>query len=184
MKRGTDILLASLGLLLAWPFMIAIAIAIKATSRGPAIFVQERVGRNEVAFKCLKFRTMADGSPNIASHNAASDWITPVGRFLRKTKLDELPQLINVLLGEMSLVGPRPCLPNQLELIEERRRRGVFLVRPGITGVAQVAGIDMSNPVILAEADAGYTKTWTLAGDFRLMILTVLGSGSGDAVNK
>lgn len=184
MKRIIDLLLASLGLLVAWPFMIAIAVAIRVSSRGPAIFVQERVGRNEVVFNCLKFRTMVHGSPNIASHNAASDWITPVGRFLRSTKLDELPQLINVVLGQMSLVGPRPCLPNQLELIGERRRLGVFVARPGITGAAQVAGIDMSNPGRLAQADAAYIESQTLFGDFRLMVLTVLGSGSGDAALK
>lgn len=184
MKRLFDFVLAALGLSVAWPIIILIAIAIRMTSKGPAIFVQERVGRNEVVFRCLKFRTMAAGSPNIASHEASGAWITPVGRFLRRTKLDELPQLINVIGGQMSLVGPRPCLPSQAKLIEERRARQVFSIRPGITGAAQVAGIDMSDPVRLANADARYVEGRTFAGDFALLVKTVLGSGSGDAVAK
>lgn len=184
MKRTVDLLLACLGLILTWPIMIITAVAVRSTSEGPAIFLQDRVGRGEVLFTCFKFRTMAEGSPNIASHDASSAWITPVGRFLRRTKLDELPQLLNVVLGDMSIVGPRPCLPSQEELILERRRRGVFSVRPGITGLAQVAGVDMSEPVRLADADASYIMTQTLSGDFRLMILTIVGSGGGDAVRK
>lgn len=184
MKRTVDLLLACLGLILTWPIMIIIAVAVRSTSEGPAIFLQDRVGRGEVLFTCLKFRTMAEGSPNIASHDASSAWITPVGQFLRRTKLDELPQLLNVVLGDMSIVGPRPCLPSQEGLIMERRQRGVFSVRPGITGLAQVAGIDMSEPVRLAEADASYVKTQTLLGDVKLMIMTIVGSGGGDAVRK
>lgn len=184
MKRVIDLFLSSLGILLTWPVMLAVAIAIKCTSDGPAIFVQERVGRHEINFKCLKFRTMATGSPNVGSHAASSDWITPLGKFLRRTKLDELPQLINVLFGQMSLVGPRPCLPSQGELIAERRRRGVFSVRPGITGAAQVAGIDMSQPGRLAKADADYIENANFIGDLRLLIKTVLGAGGGDAVSR
>jgi O-antigen biosynthesis protein WbqP len=184
MKRFVDLVLSGLGLLVAWPFMIVIAVAIRLTSKGPAIFVQDRVGLNEAVFKCLKFRTMVTGSPNIASHDASTSWITPVGKFLRRTKLDELPQLINVLLGQMSIVGPRPCLPSQTELIGQRRARGVFSLRPGITGPAQIAGIDMSDPVRLAKADAEYVQDHSLAGDLRIMILTVVGSGGGDAVAR
>lgn len=164
--------------------MVIIAVAVRSTSDGPAIFSQDRLGRGEVVFTCLKFRTMAAGSPNIASHDASSAWITPIGRFLRRSKLDELPQLLNVLLGHMSIVGPRPCLPSQQDLITERRQRGVFSARPGITGLAQVAGVDMSEPVRLADIDASYIKTQSLLGDLRLMILTIVGSGDGDAVRK
>lgn len=181
-KRLIDLLLAILILIPAAPVMAVVAVWIRRTSEGPAIFVQERVGRNEKVFKCLKFRTMAVGTPDIASHQASTAWITPVGQVLRKTKLDELPQLINVVRGEMSLVGPRPCLPNQTELILERRRRGVYSVLPGITGLAQVAGVDMSDPVRLAKLDSDYIAGRSMIGDFRLLVQTAIGSGSGDAV--
>lgn len=184
MKRFMDLLLAVVMLTVAAPVMAIVAVVIRRTSEGPAIFVQERVGRNEKVFKCLKFRTMAFGTPDIASHQASTAWITPVGHFLRKTKLDELPQLINVVRGEMSLVGPRPCLPNQQELIFERRRRGVFSVVPGITGLAQVAGIDMSEPARLAEIDSRYIAGRSLVGDFKLILQTATGSGSGDAAKR
>ena len=184
MKRLFDFILATLGLGIAWPVIILIAIAIKMTSEGPAIFIQERVGRNERIFRCLKFRTMVSGSPNIASHEASGSWITPLGKFLRRTKLDELPQLVNVVLGQMSLVGPRPCLPSQLELIVERRARAVFSARPGITGAAQVAGIDMSDPIRLAKVDADYVEGMTFVGDLTLLVKTVIGAGPADAVKK
>lgn len=184
MKRLIELLLAILIMIPALPVIAVASIIIRLTSDGPAIFVQERVGRNEKVFKCLKLRTMATGTPDIASHEASTNWITPIGRILRRTKLDELPQLINVIRGEMSLVGPRPCLPSQKELVLERRRRGVFSVTPGITGLAQIAGVDMSDPVKLATLDSEYVANRTLLGDFRLILRTVIGSGSGDAVSK
>ncbi|WP_330166436.1 sugar transferase [Rhizobium sp. C4] len=179
-----DLVLACCGLVILWPFMLIIAGVIKCTSKGPALFAQGRVGREEGVFMCLKFRTMAAGSPNVASHEASSVWITPVGRFLRRWKLDELPQLFNVVLGQMSLVGPRPCLPSQVSLILERRQRNVFSVRPGITGLAQIANIDMSQPARLAEVDAFYVRNHSSLGDIRIMISTVVGSGFGDAAEK
>jgi len=108
--------------------------------------------------------------------------VTPLGRWLRRLKLDELPQLWNVLRGDMSLVGPRPCLPSQTELIAERRARGVYALRPGITGVAQVAGVDMSDPPRLAALDATYLATVSAAADLRLLLATVRGAGRGDRI--
>src|SRR5690606_27450560 len=134
---------------------------------GSPIFRQERVGRYRKPFVLVKFRTMKKNTASVASHLADASAVTPFGGFLRKTKLDELPQLWNVLKGEMSLVGPRPCLPNQYELIRERQLRGVFGVRPGITGLAQIQGVDMSAPVLLAEIDAQMVKTLSPASCLR-----------------
>ena len=125
---------------------------------------------------------MRRDTASVASHLASSDAITPLGRFLRRTKLDELPQLWNVLKGEMSLVGPRPCLFSQQELIDERDRRGVYTARPGITGLAQVNDIDMSTPIRLAETDAKMLQNLTLSAYFRYIFMTALGKGAGDRV--
>lgn len=184
MKRSFDFAASACLLLVLCPIIILLAVLIKVTSSGPAVFAQTRVGRDEKPFKCLKFRTMRVDTPNVASHEASTSWITPVGRFLRKTKLDELPQLWNVVCGEMSLVGPRPCLPTQDKLVTERRRLGVFSVRPGITGSAQIAGLDMSEPVKLAAADRRYLDERSFLGDIDILIRTALGKGSGDAAGR
>lgn len=157
-----------------WLFAIAWA-AIRLSSPGPAIFAQQRVGRNERVFTCYKFRTMRTGSPQAGTHEVSTSYITPVGRFLRRTKIDELPQVVNLLRGEISLVGPRPCLPGQAELIEWRRKFGVFACRPGITGLAQVEGVDMSEPERLARMDARYCAIRTIMLDIRLAIRTLFG---------
>ncbi|WP_348531164.1 sugar transferase [Rhizobium sp. 16-449-1b] len=141
-------------------------------------------GRFEVPFTCIKFRTMAAGTPSVGSHDAAEAWITPIGRTLRAYKLDELPQLLNVLRGDMSFVGPRPCLLTQLEVISARRAKGVFAIRPGITGMAQIAGIDMSTPEKLAAADAEYVSTVSLWGDIAMILGSIFGKGKGDAALK
>ncbi|EPP4297532.1 lipid carrier--UDP-N-acetylgalactosaminyltransferase [Vibrio cidicii] len=151
---------------------------------GSPIFVQERVGRNKKPFNLIKFRTMSVNTQSVASHLASTSSITKLGAFLRKTKIDELPQLINVLKGEMSLVGPRPNLFNQTELIQEREALGVYNVLPGITGLAQVQNIDMSTPKLLAQTDRQMIDTLTLKSYFRYIIMTATGSGSGDAVKK
>ena len=127
---------------------------------------------------------MKPDTVSIASHLADFSAITPLGAFLRRTKIDELPQLWNVLMGDMSLVGPRPCLFNQIELISERQQRGVFKERPGITGLAQVNSIDMSTPKLLAETDADMLKKLTLWDYFKYIIMTVSGKGSGDGVKR
>ncbi len=183
-KRLFDLMLALLISVPAVVICVGCAIAIGRDRSGPAIFRQVRVGRNRRPFVLYKLRTMSVGTGDRASHEVSEAQITRVGQVLRRTKLDELPQLLNVLKGDMSFVGPRPCLSSQTQLIEERDRRGVYALRPGITGPAQLAGIDMSTPVELAEADAAYLSHIYLIGDVRNMVLTALGRGSGDAVMR
>jgi O-antigen biosynthesis protein WbqP len=184
MKRTFDLLVSIVGLILLAPVMLIIAWLVSRSSPGGALFVQDRVGRSERLFRCYKFRTMAQGAPVAGSHEVSGSWITPIGRRLRSLKLDELPQLFNVLRGDMSLVGPRPCLPNQAEVIAARRARNVFDIRPGITGIAQLASIDMSTPEHLAETDRRYLETRTFLGDLRIILMTVSGGGSGDAAGR
>lgn len=182
MKRLFDIV-ASLGGLLALGWLIGLlALLVRRDSAGPGLFRQERVGRNGAPFTCLKLRTMRVETVSAASHETPASAVTALGTRLRRWKLDELPQLWNVLRGEMSFVGPRPCLPVQRELVEERRRRGVLELRPGITGLAQVQGIDMRDPVRLATIDAEYAATRSFAGDLKLILRTVAGGGQGDRV--
>lgn len=149
---------------------------------GSPLFRQERVGRNQKPFTLVKFRTMRPDTASVATHLADASAVTKLGHFLRRSKLDELPQLWNVLKGEMSLVGPRPCLLSQTELIDERESRGVFNARPGITGLAQINGIDMSTPRLLAETDALMLKDLGLRTYFSFILKTVMGSGSGDRI--
>lgn len=172
-------------LLLAMPASVIVLLTLPFvwidTNASP-IFQQRRIGRNGRLFTMVKLRTMHAHAPNRASHEVDHAMITWLGRILRKTKIDELPQLWNVLRGDMSLVGPRPCLPSQVQLIEERTRLGVLSLRPGITGIAQLQGLDMSEPVALAHADAAYLSPWSLRRDMLLLIKTASGKGNGDAV--
>lgn len=181
MTRFFDFIFSFFGLLFLWPIMLILFI-IGLFDTGKPIFVQERVGKNKKPFKLIKFRTMDVNTKSVASHLASTAQITKFGAFLRKSKLDELPQLINVLVGDMSLVGARPCLFNQTELIAEREKRGVFNHLPGITGLGQVNNIDMSTPKKLAEYDAKMYQTLTIVGYFKYILATVTGSGQGDAV--
>ncbi|WP_416362076.1 sugar transferase [Immundisolibacter sp.] len=151
---------------------------------GAPLFRQQRVGRHQRPFVLVKFRTMRPGTASVATHLADAAAITPFGRFLRRSKLDELPQLWNVLKGDMSLVGPRPCLPNQQELIEERAARGVFAARPGITGLALISGIDMSTPRLLAETDARMLQDLGLRAYFSYIFKTLAGAGRGDRIRQ
>ncbi|EOX3446919.1 sugar transferase [Vibrio cholerae] len=183
MIRLFDFWAAFFGLLFLWPVLLAVTI-ICLFDTGSPIFIQERVGRNKKPFKLIKFRTMSMNTQSVASHLASTRSITKLGSFLRKTKLDELPQLINVLKGEMSLVGPRPNLFNQEELIDERDALGVYDVLPGITGLAQIQNIDMSTPRLLAQTDKIMIDTLTLKNYFGYIFKTVTGSGAGDAVHK
>lgn len=183
MIRVLDIVFSLLGLILGFPILLAIYL-IGLFDTGSPVFRQERVGQNKKPFTLVKFRTMAVNTASVASHLASSSSITPLGGFLRKTKLDELPQLWNVLKGEMSLVGPRPGLFNQEELTHERSIRGVFDVRPGITGLAQVSDIDMSTPQLLAETDQRMIQTLTISNYFKYIMMTVTGSGRGDRVRS
>jgi lipopolysaccharide/colanic/teichoic acid biosynthesis glycosyltransferase len=181
MTRFLDILCAGAGLLLLWPVLLLVGL-VSFFCTGSPLFRQERVGRQQQPFVLIKFRTMLPGTVSMATHLVNADAVTPFGRFLRRTKLDELPQLWNVLKGDMSLVGPRPCLFSQTELIAERAKRGVFKARPGITGLAQASGIDMSTPELLAETDARMLQSLTVANYFRYIFLTVAGNGAGDRV--
>ena len=180
--RFLDIVLSLTALAIAWPVILGCAVLIAATSKGAPLFAQTRVGRNERPFICYKLRTMRKDAPNVASHEMAASAVTPVGMVLRRVKLDELPQMINVLRGDMSFVGPRPSLPTQLQLVEARRRLGLFYVRPGITGPAQIQGIDMSDPERLAAVDVVWLKRRTIRGYFVTIFLTALGRGQGDRV--
>lgn len=181
MIRLIDFLAAFFGLLVLWPVLLIVTI-IGMFDTGSPIFVQTRVGKNKKAFKLIKFRTMSVETKSVASHLANNASITKLGNFLRKTKIDELPQLINVLKGEMSLVGPRPNLFNQEELIKERDALGVYNVLPGVTGLAQVQNIDMSTPKLLAKTDKQMIDTLNIKNYFKYILMTVTGSGSGDAV--
>lgn len=182
LKRAFDVAAALSGLVVSWPLIAILALLIRRGSDGPGILSQTRVGRSGHPFQCYKLRTMQKDTPHVPTHDAAPAHITPIGAVLRRTKLDELPQLWNVLKGEMSLVGPRPCLPTQAELIAERQKRGVLSLRPGITGLAQINGIDMSDPLRLAEKDAEYLGRQSFLLDLEILFRTVFrGAESRDA---
>jgi len=183
-KRTVDIGISLLLLPVALPLCLALMLFIRLESAGSPLFVQQRVGRNQKPFHMVKLRTMSADTAHVASHLVGSNQITRLGQILRRLKLDELPQLWNVLTGTMSLVGPRPCLPSQHELIAERAQRGVYAFRPGVTGPAQLAGIDMSEPQRLAEVEASYFHQATALQDIALIVRTATGSGSGDAALK
>ena len=183
MIRLFDFVFALLGLVFGAPIFLVLT-AIGLFDTGSPIFRQVRVGRDKQPFTLVKFRTMKVDTASVASHLASTTSITPFGHFLRRTKLDELPQLWNVLKGEMSLVGPRPGLFNQNELTEARQRYGVFSVRPGITGLSQVNEIDMSTPELLAESDAKMIAEMSLSNYFKYIFQTIAGKGSGDRVKN
>jgi lipopolysaccharide/colanic/teichoic acid biosynthesis glycosyltransferase len=181
MTRIFDILFSFFGFLILSPIILLLLI-IGVFDTGSPLFRQERVGLNLKPFHLLKFRSMHVNTKAVATHLVQVSAITKWGSFLRKSKLDELPQLFNVLKGDMSFVGPRPNLFNQTELIEERSKRGVYTIRPGITGLAQINKIDMSTPQLLAETDAQMIQSFSIVKYFYYIIVTVLGKGSGDRV--
>jgi len=183
MIRFLDISLSFVALILLSPILTIIFIIVLFDTGSP-IFRQERMGRKEKPFILLKFRTMRKDTASVASHLVDVSKINSFGQFLRKTKLDELPQLLNVLKGEMSLVGPRPGLFNQPELKEARRRHNVFVALPGITGLAQIKNIDMSTPEILAETDAKMIKNLSVFSYFKYILMTLFGWGQGDSVKS
>jgi O-antigen biosynthesis protein WbqP len=183
MTRFFDILFSFIGLLVLSPILLVLCI-IGFFDTGSPIICQERVGKNKQPFYLYKFRSMHINTKSVATHLANVSSITPFGRFLRKSKLDELPQLFNVLKGNMSLVGPRPNLFNQEQLMAERYARGVYNVRPGITGLAQINKIDMSTPQLLAEIDAKMTAHLNVWYYFKYIFLTVFGKGFGDRIKQ
>lgn len=181
MLRTLDLIASLFGILLAAPLLLFVYI-ICLFDTGAPIFKQERVGRNLKPFILIKFRTMDLGTASVATHLSNASSITRFGSFLRKTKLDELPQLYNVLLGDMSLVGPRPGLYNQEALTKARAAHDVYSVRPGITGLAQVNAIDMSTPELLAKTDKEMIDKLNLSNYFKYIFQTLLGRGRGDRV--
>lgn len=181
MLRFLDLIISLLGLVLGAPVLLILYL-VGLLDTGSPLFRQERVGRYQRSFTLVKFRTMRPDTASVASHLADASAITTLGKFLRRSKLDELPQLWNVLKGEMSLVGPRPCLFNQVELINERAARAVFDARPGITGLAQVSNIDMSTPKLLAETDAHMLQSLDLGAYLKYIAMTIGGKGAGDKV--
>jgi O-antigen biosynthesis protein WbqP len=179
--RALDIVLSLIGLIIATPvFLILICFGLMDT--GSPFFKQIRVGKAERPFLLIKFRTMSLDSESVATHLIEPSKITQLGAFLRRYKLDELPQLWNVLKGDMSMVGPRPCLFNQKQIIYERVIRNIFDVRPGITGLAQIQGIDMSTPKDLAETDLKMLTTLNIGLYFKIILLTLWGFGRGDCI--
>jgi O-antigen biosynthesis protein WbqP len=181
MIRLVDITLSTVGLMILLPLLLILVFA-GYLDTGSPLLRQVRVGRYQKPFILVKLRTMRLDATYVASHLADTAAITPWGGFLRRSKLDELPQLWNVLKGEMSLVGPRPCLLSQMELIKERDLLGVFSVPPGITGLAQINGIDMSNPKLLAKLDDRMLHELNMRTYFAYIIKTVLGAGRGDQI--
>ena len=172
MIRIFDFLFSLIGLIFLSPLLIFIFF-MGILDNGSPLFIQKRVGRNLKSFLLIKFRTMPMNTRSAGTHLITNIKLTSFGYFLRKTKIDEIPQLINVLLGNMSLVGPRPCLYNQKKLIIERKKKGVFKVRPGITGLAQISGINMKTPTLLARIDQKMIKEMNLNNYFNYIFRTI-----------
>ena len=183
MIRILDIIFSLLGLVCGLPVLLTILV-LSFLDTGSPILRQKRLGRNMKSFTLVKVRTMYQDTETVASHLVNTSSITFFGQFLRKTKLDELPQLWNVFKGDMSVVGPRPNLANQEELIYAREALGVYSVRPGITGLAQISDIDMSTPQLLAKTDAEMIRTFSVTNYFKYIFLTVIGKGQGDRVSR
>jgi O-antigen biosynthesis protein WbqP len=172
MIRVFDFLLSLIGLIFLSPLLILIFF-IGLFENGSPLFIQKRVGFNLKSFSLIKFRTMPMGIRSAGTHLIKDIKLSYFGYFLRRTKLDEIPQLLNVFLGDMSLVGPRPCLLNQKKLISERKKRGVYKVRPGITGLAAINGIDMKTPILLAKTDQKMIKNMSLNNYFYYIFKTI-----------
>lgn len=186
-KRIIDFMLALLGLIILSPLYLVIIIAIKLDSKGPVLFEQERMAQHKQTFKIYKFRTMRTDTPhNMPTHMLANadSFITPVGKFLRKTSLDELPQLLNILKGEMSIIGPRPCLMNQKDLIVARDEYGANDVKPGLTGLAQISGRDELPIPVKARYDGDYCQKITFVGDVKLFFETITSVLKHDGVKE
>lgn len=176
LKRVLDFMLSLVGLILLLPVLLIIALIIKLTSPGPVFFKQKRVGKNKTYFNILKFRTMRTDTPkDTPTHLLANpdQYITPIGKVLRKTSLDELPQIINILKGDMSIIGPRPALWNQYDLIEERDRYGANDILPGLTGWAQINGRDELEIDVKARLDGEYVERMSFLFDCKCFFGTI-----------
>ena len=172
MIRIFDFLFSLIGLVFLSPLLVLIFL-IGLFENGSPLFIQSRVGYNLKSFSLIKFRTMPKGVRSAGTHLIKDIQLSSFGYFLRRTKLDEIPQLLNVFFGDMSLVGPRPCLFNQRKLINERKKRGVYKVRPGITGLAQISGINMKTPTLLAKTDQKMIKNMSLYKYFYYIFKTI-----------
>ncbi|WP_312027376.1 sugar transferase [Paenibacillus typhae] len=182
-----DFLLALIGILLLWPFFLIIAAFIKLGSKGPVLFKQKRIGKHKKEFYILKFRTMRTDTPAEMPTHLLQDpdfFITKVGKFLRKTSLDELPQIINILKGEMSIIGPRPALWNQYDLIAERDKYKANDVKPGLTGWAQINGRDELPIRVKAEMDGKYTDSISLLFDIKVFLMTIFSVLKSDGIRE
>lgn len=184
MKRIFDVFLAAALAPIALVACLLAMIPVAIEARASPLFFQTRLGQHERPFRLLKLRTMSVATPNVASHQVGAGSILVTGRLLRRLKVDELPQIWNVLNGTMSFVGPRPGLPSQLDLTDARREHDVFVLMPGITGIAQTQGIDMSTPELLAKTDKLYDRPWSVVRDLKLLWATATGAGSGDAATR
>ena len=186
-KRGADALLSLLALVCLSPLYLALALAVKLTSPGPALFRQKRVGRGGRLFTIYKFRTMRTDTPRDTATHLLSNpgsYITPLGAFLRRSSLDELPQFFNVLRGDMSIVGPRPALYNQYDLIAAREKAGVNRVRPGITGWAQINGRDELPLPVKVQYDREYVENLSLRMDVRCFFGSIWAVLRADGVRE
>ncbi|MCH4287500.1 MULTISPECIES: sugar transferase [Bacillota] len=186
-KRMIDFIMALIGIIILSPILLILSIIIKVTSPGPILFKQNRVGKDNVEFKILKFRTMRIDTPkDCPTHllDNPDQYITRVGKFLRKTSLDELPQLWNILIGDMAIIGPRPSLPNQYDLNDLRDKNGASKVKPGLTGLAQVSGRDELEIDIKAALDGQYVKNITFIGDLKLFFKTFISVLKSDGVKE
>ena len=185
MKRLFDLIFAAMGLFFLGPLIVLLMGGVFVDSGFPMIFKQNRVGRFRQIFVCLKLRTMPKNTRSLASHELPPVELTGYSKFMRRYKFDELPQLINVLLGQMSLVGPRPCLPQQRELIALRNNNDIFKLKPGITGLAQINDIDMSDPEKLVAFETEYLNEAGLLMDLKILLATLIGKGlQTDAARK
>lgn len=185
LKRGIDFILALLGLIVLSPLFLVLIAAIKVDSKGPVLFRQKRVGIHKTHFNILKFRTMRIDTPkDMPTHllKHPEQYITRVGHFLRRSSLDELPQILNILKGDMAVVGPRPALWNQYDLIEERDKYGANDVRPGLTGWAQINGRDELEIPVKARLDGEYVRRMSFLMDCRCFFGTILSVFRGDGV--
>ena len=186
MKRLFDFVMSLIGIIVLSPIILIVALAVKLTSPGPMLFKQRRIGKNNNEFQIYKFRTMRIDTPNVPTHllENPEQWITPVGKFLRKTSLDELPQLFNILKGEMSIVGPRPALYNQIDLKEMRTEVGVHKLVPRLTGWAQINGRDEIPLSLKVKLDKEYLEKKNFFFDIKIIFMTVLSVLKSEGVQE
>lgn len=185
MKRLFDIVLSLIGILILSLPLLVISVLVKLTTKGPAVHWSKRIGRNNKIFLMPKFRSMFIETPQVATHllKNTESFVTPLGKFLRKTSLDEIPQLYSVLMGDMSLVGPRPALFNQDDLVALRTEKGIQNLRPGVTGWAQINGRDDLPILVKVEFDFQYLQKMNFVFDFKILFLTVFKVLKSDGVN-